>query len=136
MSRWSRRRTLPRAGSLLLVIALSFAQVAAQLGSALAAPLTVECCCGEHGADIDCGCVDCLGAVYMSELEADQRGGGQPQLRPCGQETDELASSPLPVPWALPEAGLPPPDILAIAAPRSLAPAPPSHISLPPASPS
>jgi hypothetical protein len=123
-------------GSLLLVAALSLAQIASHLGSALAAPITVECCCGEHTADVDCGCPDCLGAVYRSEADADHRGGGQPHLRPCGQETDQLARSPLLVPWALPDAAPPPPDIAIVSVTRTAPLEPPSHIARPPSAPS
>lgn len=86
-----RRRGIARtAGAAALVAALSFAHIAAQLGAAFAAPPTVECCCGEHDAEVDCGCPDCLGGSYSWENARERRGSSADHIRPCGQERDEV----------------------------------------------
>lgn len=117
----ARRRHTPRAVlSLIIVGLLSFAHVAAQIGVAFAAPVTVECCCGEHAADVDCGCTDCLGAVYRSEVERDRQGDSEDAVRPCGQEGDHVTLSVTPLPWqTVPTARLPEPRASASATPAA-----------------
>lgn len=108
-------------------IALQFASIFHHVGS-------VECCCGPHSADDDCGCPDCPANVVTQTTEHTQDHPGEsegssflPRMFPCASMGLELDVNEIPD-WiqALAWAPVGPPGTLGVE--RSMA-APRSHIA-------
>ncbi len=129
-----------------------FAAVLAVGGAPLRAALagagdaTAHCCCGPHGADVDCGCPNCPASHAPQEADAHDDGApGEmpaqddhdvPRIRACGLTGDlatpiviDLALAPRPhvrpVAPALRLAGLLRPPGLALGYARAPEPPPP-----------
>jgi hypothetical protein len=85
-------RRLPRGIGAIAALVLCVCIPMAQL--AQAAPMgLIECCCGEHEADHDCGCLDCPAAQHAKQAMEKHEEEDAPAFArwlPCGLPTTGL----------------------------------------------
>lgn len=119
-----------------IAIAALAVLVVASLGRIAAANFdigTIECCCGEHGADVACGCPDCP-AVHADDDDRGPPADGAPRMEACGPDakvTLPPAAPPMLAPPRL--AVIPPPArVLRAAPPRGPIDAPVIRPDAPP----